>query len=167
MDGDISFVELATKTGLDEPRLRRLLRYSMMTNLFQEPRIGYVAHTSLSALLVTDRATQDYIGHAAEISYPLNAKFVDAVEKWGNDGEQNHTALNIAHNTELPFYPYMMTHKDPSVTARFHGLMEGLDNSEGHSVKHTINGYDWAAIGNGKVVDVRPYTVLAPMTCTD
>jgi 6-hydroxytryprostatin B O-methyltransferase len=156
LSGHISFSDLAAASGLDEPRLRRILRYLMTSNIFNEPEIGFVEHTALSALLVTDRAAQGYIGHCVEISYPLNVKFVEAIEKWGNDGELNHTAANLAHNTDLPFYQFMMTHPDKSVSMRFQGLMDGLSASEGFSVKHTVHGFDWASVGNGTVVDVSP-----------
>ena len=153
-EGDISFEDLAEKTKLSLGPLRRILRLVITQNLFQEPRIGYVAHTVTSAILADDKKAQDYVGHDVEFSYHINAKLVEAVEKWGDDGEQNHTALNIAFDTPLPFYPYMATHKDPAVLSRFHGLMDALQAGEGYLLHHTVDGYDWASVGNGTVIDV-------------
>ena len=154
LNSSISFTDLATATSLDEPRLRRVLRYVMTSNLFCEPAPGHVAHTSLSALLVTDLPAQGYIGHAVEISYAVNNKFVEAVERWGTDGELNHTAANIAHGMDLPFYQFMMTHPDRGVSARFQGLMDGLAASEGYSIKWTVEGFDWGRFEEAVVVDV-------------
>lgn len=48
--GQTSFQEIATKTGLSEVNVRRVLRHAMTMRVFQEPEPGMVAHTKVQHL---------------------------------------------------------------------------------------------------------------------
>jgi hypothetical protein len=49
--GQISFEEIAQKTGLQKGPVRRLLRHAMAMHILREPAPEMVAHTSISKFL--------------------------------------------------------------------------------------------------------------------
>ncbi|KAK5653171.1 hypothetical protein OQA88_9270 [Cercophora sp. LCS_1] len=75
--GDVSFVELASMTGLSEALLPRFLRMAMSNYYFFEPRPGYVTHNPWSRILATV------------------TKFVDMVEGFPNSSEPQDTAFHL------------------------------------------------------------------------
>ena len=76
LDGSaISFSVLAEKCGLDEPNVRRFVRYAILHHrIFQEPRLGFVAHSAASLLLVKDPATFDGLGLRYDESWQAYAR---------------------------------------------------------------------------------------------
>ena len=44
--------------------------------------------------------------------------------------------------------------KDPERARRFAGAMELMQSDPGFDIKHIVNGYDWASVGSGTVVDI-------------
>lgn len=49
--GQMSFEEIAQKTGLERGSVRRLLRHAMSMHIFTEPKPEMVAHTQASKFL--------------------------------------------------------------------------------------------------------------------
>ena len=76
LDGSaIPFGAVAEKCGLDEPNLRRVVRYAILHHrIFQEPRPGFVAHSAASLLLVKDPTTLDGVGLAYDESWQAYAR---------------------------------------------------------------------------------------------
>lgn len=63
LDGDISFIRLAELCQLNEPDLRRMVRYAIAWHrVFHEPRKGYVAHSAASRLLKVEPDTHKALG---------------------------------------------------------------------------------------------------------
>ncbi|PQE28730.1 bikaverin cluster-O-methyltransferase protein [Rutstroemia sp. NJR-2017a WRK4] len=54
LEGKISYIELASKAGVSELRLKTLARIGMTNRLFAEPEPGFIAHSATSAALVTN-----------------------------------------------------------------------------------------------------------------
>ena len=71
---EASFETISARCGLNIIDLRRILRYAMTNYIFCEPRPGIVAHTALSAVLVHDSRTRDYIGMVCEERFPAAAR---------------------------------------------------------------------------------------------
>ena len=56
-------VELAKQCKMNEPDLRRILRFAISHHrVFQEPRKGIITHSAASRRLVEDSATRDGLG---------------------------------------------------------------------------------------------------------
>lgn len=49
--GQISFEEIAEKTGLEKNAVRRLVQHAMTMRILREPEPGVVAHTQVSKFL--------------------------------------------------------------------------------------------------------------------
>ena len=103
---EITFTKLAGKCGLNEKSLRHLLRHAMTMRIFKEPRKGVVAHTAASAFIRDSRSyswllggVEDLWPSSVQVMYEeqwrmskLNIQqLVDALTKWPNSEEPNHT----------------------------------------------------------------------------
>ncbi|KAF1963891.1 hypothetical protein BU23DRAFT_639283, partial [Bimuria novae-zelandiae CBS 107.79] len=61
-DGDISISELAAQCGVDEESFSRLIQHAVTKYNLLQPRPGYVAHSSVSALLASSQTQMDLLG---------------------------------------------------------------------------------------------------------
>ncbi len=107
----MAFSKIAATAKVNEGHLRRILRLAMTNNIFCEPRVGFVAHTAESSTLVRDKGTLNWIGYTSEESFPASGKVVEATKKYGASEEKNHSAWNIAFDTELPIFEFLAYHK--------------------------------------------------------
>ena len=124
----------------------------MLNGYFVEQSPGQVAHSAMSLLLATSPSTQDYVGHSIGFSYPVSTKMVEMTERYQGSDAKNETAFNVAHDTALPMFAWLKGEKEHS--ARFGRLMGAMRAAPIYSVSHLVDGYDWSAVGGGKVVDV-------------
>jgi hypothetical protein len=82
-----------------------------------------------------------------------NKKLVDALGKWPESEEPNHTGWNIAHNAEEPLYQRLDA--DVKLATRFGASMTAMiSNNPALDVSYLHRSYDWESLGNGLVVDV-------------
>lgn len=125
---------------------------AMTSNLFAEPKKGFIAHSATSALFVTNPSYHDWAGHLCEVSIPAASKLVEATEKWPGTTDRTETSYNLAFDTRLPFFEHMAT--QPHRTKQFASYMKHVTNSSGMAIEHLVNGFDWASLGKATVVDV-------------
>ncbi|KAI0015530.1 O-methyltransferase-domain-containing protein [Xylariomycetidae sp. FL0641] len=149
--GQISFREIASKTGMAESTIRRLLRYAMTMRVFREPEPGMVAHTSASKAL-TNKDTSAWLKLTSSDLCLTAAKTFEALQHWPNSQEVTETAFSLAHNTDLPMYQFFETHPDRATS--FGGFMGAVQSSPTFKLSHTIDNYDWASLGKAQVVDM-------------
>lgn len=152
LDCAISYSQLAKDRSVDEELLKRILRHAMTNRIFHEPESGMVAHTSVSALLVRSKSLNDWVGYTLEETYPASTKLVDVHEKHGNSQDPSRSAYSLAFNTDQPLFGYLA--RFPDRERRFASTMVELTSTEGYSVHHLVNGFNWENIGNATVVDV-------------
>lgn len=158
LDDRISFKDLAEKAGVDERRIKPILRQAMTNNLFREPEAGYVAHTAESSLLVRQKGMRDWVGYTSEETFPASAKLVEATEKYGVSDVPGETAYNIAFDTPLPVWEHVALF--PERAARFANTMNEMLSTDGYHIRHLVNGFDWQGLADGTtVVDVRTITM--------
>jgi 6-hydroxytryprostatin B O-methyltransferase len=139
-----------------EAQLKSVARMAMLSNFLREPIPGEVGHSATSALFVTNPGMLDWALYMAEMSAPGAMKLVEATEKWGTTLKKNQTAFNIARNTDLPYFDYVA--KNPELGKKFSAYMRNVTSSEGTSLKHLVNGFDWAGLGDATIVDVYFFT---------
>ncbi|KIX98360.1 uncharacterized protein Z520_05661 [Fonsecaea multimorphosa CBS 102226] len=149
--GDISFHDLAAKTGTLESQCARILKLAMSQNMFRQSRPGYVAHTALSATLLQPDF-RDLVGYVTEESFLGAPRLVEAAEKYPGSQERNTTPWNVGHNTDLPMFEYFEKH--PDRLRRFMGGMRALASGESYNIKHLVDAFNWKSLGDGLVVDV-------------
>lgn len=151
LDGKRTFQEVATTAGVDVGQCTRVLRMAITSGYFQEPTIGYVAHTAGSKLLL-EPDLRDATGYITEESLPACGRIAEALFKWPRSEEMNETAWNLAHGSDLPMFRFFENH--PARMDRFMGCMRMMSEGEGYDIKHLVRGFDWKALGKGIVVDV-------------
>lgn len=129
-------------------------------SFLREPEPNIVAHSRTSAHFVENPSLRDWTLFLAEDTAPMAMKLVEATEKWGDTRSKTETAFNLALGTDLAFFKYLSS--NPQFTQKFSGYMKNVTASEGTSIKHLVNGFDWASLGNAIVVDVRLQSSLTP-----
>ncbi|KAH8698978.1 sterigmatocystin 8-O-methyltransferase [Talaromyces proteolyticus] len=159
--GSISYRDLATAASrransaadIPEARLKSIVRMAMTSALFREPEPNRVGHSATSALLARDADVHSWASYLSTRSAPTALSMAAAHDKFTPASvAKNETAYNVAFDTHLPFFDHLAL--DPANTAEFAGYMRNVTTSEAVDVKHLVNGYPWADLGHGLVVDV-------------
>lgn len=70
VDEEASYEQISRVSNLNEPDLRRIIRYAATKHIFKEPRSGYVAHTATSRMLAESPVMMDWIGMVCEEMWP-------------------------------------------------------------------------------------------------
>ncbi|KAL9012653.1 MAG: hypothetical protein Q9173_002592 [Seirophora scorigena] len=152
LDSGATFQELADKTGVPVKKLTRLLRYGMSDHLFRESEPGYVKHTAATkALVVVPLLAQWSLMGMSEVG-PAKMHTVDAVAKWPDSEEPEHSGFNLANNTSKPMFQFF--EENPERMNRFKDAMSFLQTFPGLQTSYVVKSFDWASLGNGLVVDV-------------
>lgn len=148
----IGYAELAATLGLDVGQLKQMIRQLIQLHVFCEPQPDHVAHTASSKLLLHWGVGQ-FNGFISEDTFSIASKQIEALEKWGHGSQEpNQAALNYAYHTDKPMYDYYEENAD--VRERFSKLMTYVSGMHYMSDVHIAAGFDWAALGEGTVVDV-------------
>ncbi|KAI7788544.1 O-methyltransferase [Diaporthe eres] len=145
-------IDYSCSSGTNQDITQRMLRYLMTSNIFHEPRPGFVAHTAGSKLL-TVPGPRDLVYFATLESTPWAASYVETFDKWGCSEEPNETAFNYTSGSSLPVYKAW--DKDPVRGPRFGRGMDGFQSSSAYHTDHMVEGWDWQLLSPGStVVDI-------------
>jgi hypothetical protein len=152
-EGDISYVDIAKTTKLDETNAKRIIRHAMSNRVFTEPRPGYVAHTAASRILLDDKMMSDWVGVCTSEFFQAASKTVEALEKFPNSHEANEAGYAEYWCPGKPMFAVMGA--DPVRAKRFGGAMVSLTGGEGYEPQYLVDNYPWEELGEATVVDVR------------
>ncbi|KAF4628136.1 hypothetical protein G7Y89_g10015 [Cudoniella acicularis] len=151
--GSTSYADVATKIQVPESSLRAVTRMAMTVNFLCETKDGRLAHNSLSAVFVEDANLATWLSYLLNRSVPCMRAFTQATEKWPSPMNGNETAYNVAMNTHLSFFEHLKA--DSDLSSEFGNYMKSQSTVHtGASVDHLLEGLDWDALGDAKVVDV-------------
>lgn len=67
---EVSFAEIASKSGVEEQMVRRILRHAAAHHIFQEPRSGFITHTAASEILASNSELRQWVGMITEEMWP-------------------------------------------------------------------------------------------------
>jgi hypothetical protein len=151
IEGQISFGDIASATGLDEPLVQRLLRHVMARHIFYEPKPGMVAHTKLSRYFV-EPYMKDFVGFGAREGWPAATRMLDAIQKWPSSDEANHTGFSLVNNSDKSAFELLAA--DHARAMRLQGGIDAHDHFAGWAVSDVIELYDWASLGEALVCHV-------------
>ncbi|EUC41662.1 hypothetical protein COCMIDRAFT_8664 [Bipolaris oryzae ATCC 44560] len=152
VNGERTFKDLAAEIGIDEGALTRILRMGIAYRVFQEPRPGVLKHSAASRQISDDTRAAGWVAANVDEMWPAAKKLVDALEKWPEAAEPNHTGFSLGHGTDLSFYQALAS--DPERARRFGEGMSFFTTGEGFSLRHLTDGYSWNSIASGTVVDM-------------
>ncbi|ETN43466.1 uncharacterized protein HMPREF1541_02625 [Cyphellophora europaea CBS 101466] len=77
LEGSISYDEVAKLADVPESQLMRLARLAMASGLFHEPIAGQIAHTPVSAGLISNSPLYDNMLFLTEANLPIASKIVE------------------------------------------------------------------------------------------
>ncbi|PSN59372.1 S-adenosyl-L-methionine-dependent methyltransferase [Corynespora cassiicola Philippines] len=146
----MSFEEIGQKTGLEKNVVRRLLRNAMSMRILQEPEPGMVGHTSISKFLANP-AINGWAQFEGRDTWPATTRIVDAIQKWPNSQEPNETGWVLANNGKT--VPEIIA-TEPERAMRFANGMRAIDWVPGYNLSLLPTVYDWASLGDVKIVHV-------------
>lgn len=149
-DQSIPFSDVAWAINLPEPLVARLLRHTMMSHIFCEPRPGHVAHTA-SSISLLNASVRDWLDMTLEEWGPAAVKAVDALQKYPGSQEPNETGFGLAFEGQ-GIFQYLGQRPDRAKV--FGSAMGDFSKGASHKVEHLVENYDWKSLGNGTVVDV-------------
>ncbi|KAB5547342.1 O-methyltransferase [Coniochaeta sp. 2T2.1] len=162
--GETTYAALASQCNIQEQDMKRLLRYAISHGrLFLEPRPGVVTHSLASRLLSENPLLKDGYWLMAEQYFTAAPNAVLALERWGSTpAEPNHTAFNIAFNTDKAAYEFMSaTPEGRALGKRFAMAMTSFARFSSRPsapgagrLARLPEAYDWGKLGARKVVDV-------------
>ena len=154
LDKEISYPDLAAKSGRELTALRRLTRHAMTSKIFHEPVKDHIAHTPASRLLVEDRKTAAWVDLCTESIFLAGAHTCDALERWPGSQNPRHTGLSLGVGNPGQTSLYEEAKKDPKRMAKFKDAIELFSSGEGYEASFLVEGYDWDKLGEGTLVDV-------------
>ena len=154
LDGGATYAQIAEKTGLSEHRVSSVIRQAMTNQIFHEDSLNHVVHSAMSAILVKDPVTWDWVGYFVEEAYPSSARWTEAMLRYPNSQEPSESPFAVAFSDTAPegFFKYLSENK--VTQARFFGAMKGVGTAPGLQHHHVANGYAWGRLGSATVVDV-------------
>ncbi|KAI6378424.1 hypothetical protein MCOR25_002290 [Pyricularia grisea] len=141
--GQISFADLAAKSGQSQELVTRMVRFAMTMFIFKEPQPGFVSHTSSSKLMATS-SMREWMLLGTEHFWPAAVKTVEALEKWPGSSEPNETGFSLSKNTDQSIYDIVSS--DPALASRFATSMAVFAKRPGFDSSHVTAGYDWASL---------------------
>ncbi|KIW31440.1 uncharacterized protein PV07_03090 [Cladophialophora immunda] len=153
--GTISYEDLTAAAKVPQGELMRICRMAMTAGFFQEPVQGHIGHTPISLDLRSSSPVHDTFLFMSETGHTVVSKMPEMTEanlKLG-PGAKPKTAFNIAMNTDIPFFKYIMS--NPALAKQQAAHMKTIVAAEESHIRHTVSGYDWGALPQGaKVVDM-------------
>ncbi|KAL4756869.1 O-methyltransferase-domain-containing protein [Aspergillus foveolatus] len=153
LEGSIAYDKLAAAISVPGGTLKSVARMAMTSGLFSEPTPNHIAHSPTSAMIASNANLLLCAKFMTEVGVPTASAFADATQRWPGSLSNTETAYNLAFDTQLPLFEHLKTL--PTRTEQFAGYMKSVTNSEGTSLKHLVNGYDWGVLlQDSLVVDV-------------
>ncbi|KAL8825776.1 MAG: hypothetical protein Q9191_004208 [Dirinaria sp. TL-2023a] len=151
--GEIDYHSLAKQCAVDPAQLKQNLHFAMTNRIFCEPTPQTVAHTAASRLVREGNPMRPFVQWLTEDCAPMIAHQIDAIDKWGHGSQEpNQTAVNYAYGGNGPFYSFISA--DPVRERRFGTTIQQVSQQSASSFQHIQDGFDWACLGEGTVIDV-------------
>ncbi|TGO60272.1 hypothetical protein BOTNAR_0148g00100 [Botryotinia narcissicola] len=120
--------------------------------IFQEPRDGIVAHTSISKAIATIPLVESWLGLVTDEIWPAFTRMVDAIEEWSDSQEPNETGYNLATNQFDAYFEGMKksTHREK----RFADVITFFHAGGKWERAELIEHYNWEIMSEGLVVEL-------------
>lgn len=135
-----TFSQLASTSGLSEKNIRGLIRHAVSQRVFVEGHSpGVVSHSAASRLLATEPDMVSWVSWLTEDCWPAAFRSLDAMTKWPDSQEPQHTGFALAHDTDKPIFEYLAG--EPERAARFAAGMRLYAKRPGTDVRFSVQGW--------------------------
>lgn len=133
----------------------RILRFAVTSGYFVEEPAGSFWHNSVSARLAHSKPLRDIALTSTHELLQIFTKLPDALDllKNSKDGEKPALAFDVA----FPGYQkgiFEFVQKNPVAAQHYHAFQSGKVQTSRWSQRNIAEGWDWAAVGSGTIVDV-------------
>lgn len=156
LKSSITGAELATKVGLPEEIVVRMLRYAIGVGLFVEESTGVFGHNAASARLAQSEALRDIVyvstHQLTRIVTSLSDTLAAQKEERERGGQGPATACNVAFPAYSGVFDFLS--KEPAIAKKYHLYMAGRAKTARWSAANVIKAWDWASVGSKTIVDV-------------
>ncbi|KAM3423100.1 hypothetical protein BST61_g559 [Cercospora zeina] len=152
LDDTVSYETLSEKTSIRVGALRQILRAAISFGMFEEPQPGCVAHSAVTKRWAESSGMHDWM-EMIELVIAGVTDIVPALRKDRELGSTSTSSLMIALGTGDPsFYQYL--NRNPEKAKLFSRVMSAFQSGDGYNPRHVVNGFDWAALKEGHLVDL-------------
>lgn len=153
LEGGTTQAEIAKATGVEEYRVRSIIRHAMTNRMFDQDAAGKIVHTAHSAMMVRDSALWDMIGFTTEEVFPASTKTAESLERCPQSDEPTESPFSLTMDQPDSAFGYYAKHE--KAQSRFYSAVQYVSNAHFAGIEQIVTGYDWAAEGDATVVDVR------------
>jgi hypothetical protein len=160
LSGTSTYGTIASKTGLPEEAVRRILRHSMTSYIFAEttPGADTIKHTSKSAAFVHEPKMRSWVGHNVDEILPAAANLSLALKYYKGDlVEPDHCAGAYTYFRDdsdvKGWFQWYARPDEQWRHARFGEAMSLIaEKANFRQILHQL--YDWGALGTCTFVDI-------------
>ncbi|KAH8828797.1 S-adenosyl-L-methionine-dependent methyltransferase [Flagelloscypha sp. PMI_526] len=144
----VSVADLAKETGLNEPKLYRILRFLATKHVFTEVSPGVFANNRLSYKLRSHEAVASYVGHTGDEGF----KSFAYLDETFSDPEKTNSVLptGSAFTTAYKVSPFEFFGQSPKHGLRFNQAMIGWGEVTGRAMLARV--YPWESVKEDSVV---------------
>ncbi|KIM93287.1 hypothetical protein OIDMADRAFT_138176 [Oidiodendron maius Zn] len=168
LGGSASYSEIARKTTLPEPLVRRVLRHAFLSKLFAEASPGQVVHTAKTAYVAKTPRTRSWIALNLEQIRPATVYLAKSLREY-SAGKNSHSqeplesafAIADLDRTGRPvdFWTFLKNDPDGKPKGyranRFAEAMQAISASSSIKPDEIVKlGFDWNSLGEATVVDL-------------
>lgn len=151
-NGSITFGDLALKAGVSAEVLERVMRLAFSIHVFKEDPIGSVCHTSISQAIPMMSPwiwlqCREGLGKAVA-SWSKSMQVYEEQPKPG----QRTRPWQIGNDSDVSFFDGLIA--EEGGMKNFSDAMKCITSITGNDKAYIWNGFDWAGLENGPVVDV-------------
>ena len=156
LNGTATFADISQNSGLELDPCRRILRYAMTYHVFQEPTLGQVAHSPMSALLAQDELSRNFATHCVEDVLPGTTSQANAIDKWHDTADPAKSGVALGNNLAEGKSIFDMLADQPHRAQIFGGAMAflGAEGTDISAMAEVAYGYDWKSLGKASLVDI-------------
>ena len=149
----VAYSDVATSTDVPEKQLRPIARMAMLISFLAEPKPGMLGHSPTSLAFVKFPSLLTWAHFLTSTSSPMVHKMVEATERWRGSPDKNHTAYNVAWDTDLPIFAHVAESEERR--GAYAAYMRDQTTSDGMALQNLANGFAWGDLSPGTtVVDV-------------
>ncbi|KAI0198017.1 putative O-methyltransferase [Astrocystis sublimbata] len=149
LDKPVSVSEMAEKAGMDEDRLRRIMKLLASQRCFQEVEEDVYEHTALSALIARDHTIEAAISFQADEMFEAASLTATSIQR----APYESTPAYSAFSTRFGISPYQWYAANPERGQRFASAMAGLAKMNNDTAE-LRDRFPWGSLGKQTVVDV-------------
>ncbi|ORY69639.1 uncharacterized protein BCR38DRAFT_419679 [Pseudomassariella vexata] len=153
LTGSVPIQDVADLSSVPEPQLCRIIRLTATVGFLDEPQMGHVAHTPLSASFVENPSFLDAGMFLAEFATPAALQMAPSTQRFGDSCRPNESAYNLAFNTTKPFHTARKERpklsRQWSAYLHYAGGLHAADN-----VADILTQLNWSNISNACIVEM-------------